>query len=322
MAGELSPGDDRVGPGHPPDRASRPGSSDADGLSPEGPTQDAVDRDHRPDADGDPADGDGGGRKKGSFWKELPVLLLTALLLTFLIQTFLARVYVIPSASMERTLHGCPGCTNDRVLVDKLTYVFTDPGPGDVVVFRGPPGWAPEFQGARSANMVVRWVEDFGSALGIGAPNERDFVKRIIAVGGQTVECCDEQGRILVDGKPLDEPYIHWAPGRAPQMAAFGKVTVPPGHLWMMGDNRNNSSDSRAPGHGPVPVSDVIGKARLIVLPINRIGGIDDHNPQNIALGAPGWHSGLPAAVGLAAAFPVFRLGTRVRSRMTRRSGR
>ena len=88
-------------------------------------------------------------RKKGSFWREVPILVLTALVLTFLIQTFLARVYVIPSASMEPTLHGCPGCTNDRVLVDKLTYRFGDPRPGDVVVFRGTDSWASEFTSQR-----------------------------------------------------------------------------------------------------------------------------------------------------------------------------
>lgn len=82
-------------------------------------------------------------KRRGSFWRELPILVITALVLTFLIQTFLARVYVIPSASMEPTLHGCPGCTNDRVLVDKLTYRLRAPSPGDVLVFRVPTRGAP-----------------------------------------------------------------------------------------------------------------------------------------------------------------------------------
>jgi signal peptidase I len=94
-------------------------------------------------------------RKKGSFWRELPILVLTALVLTFLIQTFLARVYVIPSGSMELTLHGCPGCTNDRVLVDKLTYRFRDPRPGDVVVFRGTDSWGSEFSSQRWPDRAV-----------------------------------------------------------------------------------------------------------------------------------------------------------------------
>jgi signal peptidase I len=258
----------------------------------------------------------GKNEKKGSFWKELPILVLAALVLTFLIQTFLARVYVIPSASMERTLHGCNGCSNDRVLADKVTYAFTDPSPGDVVVFRGPRSWAPEYQDARSGNMVVRWVQDFGSALGIGAPNERDFIKRIIAVGGQTVECCDQQGRVKVDGKALDEPYIHYQPGFGNQMQPFEKVTVPPGELWMMGDNRNNSSDSRASGHGTVPTDNVIGKARVVVMPFDRWQGIDDHNPQNVALGTSDRSHGVPVDAGFALAFPVVLLARRPLSRI------
>ena len=86
-----------------------------------------------------------GRRRRPTFWRELPILVVVALVLTFLIQTFLAKVYVIPSGSMETTLHGCTGCVNDRVLVDKITYRFRDPQPGDVVVFRGPDSWRSEF---------------------------------------------------------------------------------------------------------------------------------------------------------------------------------
>ncbi len=109
--------------------------------------------------------------KKSSFWKELPILIGIALVLTFLIQTFVARVYVIPSGSMEQTLNGCPGCTGDRILVDKLSFDFTNPSPGDVVVFKGPPGWAEsEFNVQESHNVVVRWLRQFGSSIGIGSP--------------------------------------------------------------------------------------------------------------------------------------------------------
>jgi signal peptidase I len=125
--------------------------------------------------------------RKGSFWKELPILIVIALVLTFLIQTFIARVYVIPSGSMELTLHGCTG---DRILVDKLTFDFTDPRPGDVIVFKGPAGWdQSEFNVDEANNVVVRWLRQFGSSIGIGTPPEYDLVKRIIAVGGQTVQC-------------------------------------------------------------------------------------------------------------------------------------
>ncbi|MFC4950576.1 signal peptidase I [Pseudonocardia sp. GCM10023141] len=215
-------------------------------------------------------------RKRRSFWKELPILIVVALVLTFLIQTFLVKVYVIPSASMEATLHGCPGCNDDRVAVDKVTYRFGDPQPGDVVVFRGPDSWNSEVHIDPPSNVLAQGLQVLGSLVGLAPPDEKDFVKRVIAVGGQTVQCCDAQNRILVDGKPLDEPYVYYdpaAPGPALQ-AEFAPVTVPPGEIWVMGDNRNDSADSRFPGHGPVPVANVIGKVRWIVLPFSRFGSI------------------------------------------------
>jgi signal peptidase I len=264
-----------------------------------------------------------GEKKQGSFWRELPILVITALVLTFLIQTFLARVYVIPSQSMETTLHGCTGCTNDRVLVDKLTYRFADPAPGDVVVFKGPESWGnnPEFEANEPSTALARGLRQLGSLVGLAHPDERDFVKRVIATGGQTVQCCDEHARVLVDGKPLDEPYIYLENGRGTAQEPFAPVQVPPEHLWMMGDNRNNSSDSRRHvddgSSGTIPVGNVIGKARVIVLPPSRWGGIDDHNPQITALGgtagrpADGGYLGavLPPAVGLLLTWPVLAGG-------------
>lgn len=259
-------------------------------------------------------------RKKGSFWRELPILVLTALVLTFLIQTFLARVYVIPSASMEPTLHGCSGCINDRVLVDKLIYRFRDPRPGEVVVFRGTDSWGSEFSSRRSGNALLRELQQAGALIGLAPPDERDFVKRVIAVGGQTVQCCDKQNRVMVDGRALTEPYAFFL-GHEPQ-EEFGPVTVPSGNLWMMGDNRNNSADSRRhvadQRSGTVPVSNVIGKARLIVLPLSRWRGIPDPDPQPAtALGAPDpsrpfWPADLPPGAGLVLGAPVLR-GTRRR---------
>jgi signal peptidase I len=266
-------------------------------------------------------------RKKGSFWRELPVLVLTALVLTFLIQTFLARVYVIPSASMEPTLHGCPGCTNDRVLVDKLSYRFSSPRPGDVVVFRGTDSWGSEFVSQRSDNVLVRGLQQAGSVIGLAPPDERDFVKRVIAVGGQTVKCCDKQNHVIVDGASLTEPYAVFI-GQEPQ-EEFGPVTVPPGNLWMMGDNRNNSADSRRhvadQRSGTVPVSNVIGKARVIVLPVSRWQGIADPDPQPAkplgALGAPTpfWPDELPLGAGLLLSWPVLRGGQALRERVVAR---
>ena len=251
--------------------------------------------------------------------------------MTFLIQHFLARVYVIPSASMETTLHGCPGCFGDRVLVDKITYDFSDPEPGDVVVFEGPETWTEnDIKEPSSSNILVKGLQAVGSVVGLAPPDERDFVKRVIAVPGQTVRCCDEQDRVLVNDKPLDESYIYWvgAPNTQP---SFEPVTVPPGMLWVMGDNRNNSSDSRFQGggglRGMVPIDHVIGKARIIVLPPSRWQGVSDHDPQAapaqaVGLSAPAWQQGLPAGVGLAAAFPVLWGGRRIRRFVVRRRRR
>jgi signal peptidase I len=231
-------------------------------------------------------DGDAGGKKKrkGSFWRELPLLVVVAIVLTFVIQTFIARIYVIPSASMEQTLHGCDGCANDRVAVDKVTYRFGDPAPGDVVVFKGPPPWLDNDEVSEtqpSSNPLVRGFQDALSLVGLSAPNEKDFVKRVIATGGQTVACCDAGNHVLVDGKPITEPYLYYQPGLGDKQATFDPVRVPDGQLWVMGDNRNNSADARF--HGPVPVSDVIGKVRVVVLPISRWRTVPTIDPQTTA---------------------------------------
>jgi len=259
-------------------------------------------------------------KKQRSFWVELPILIGVALVLTILIQTFLARVFLIPSESMEHTLHGCGGCYGDRVLVDKLTYVFHDPRPGDVVVFQRPDTWnQSEFRASRSDNAVVRWMQDIGAMFGLASPNEDDVVKRVIATGGQTVRCCDEQGRVQVDGISLDEPYIFWENGAPNGDQEFSPIQVPDGMLWVMGDNRNNSADSRKQGGGGlagmVPVDNVIGKARFIVLPPSRWQGVGDHNPQvAAALGVV-----IPTGIGFAAAFPTLWLGRRLTRTLRRR---
>lgn len=291
--------------------------------------QGVQDGDLRPDerpkddqhTDGKSEDGKGEREKKGSFWKELPILIVVALVLTFLIQTFLARVYIIPSGSMERTLHGCTGCTGDRILVDKVIYDFRDPKPGDVVVFRGPDGWArSEFQVNSSDNAVVHWLKGFGAAIGLGPPQEYDLVKRVIAVGGETISCCNDQHRVVVDGKPLDEPYIYWMPGtggpKAPNQE-FAPVKVPKNTIFVMGDSRNNSYDSRFQNgggvNGVVPLDNVIGKARTIIWPPGRWGGVTDHDPQATAMSMPAsvpdWQRGVPAGIGVAAAAPTLWIG-------------
>jgi signal peptidase I len=210
----------------------------------------------------------------------LPRTLLTVLLLALLmvlVPAFVARVYAIPSGSMETTLHGCTGCTNDRVLVDKVTYRFSQPHQGSVVVFVLPDSWhnSELTQAPRPTSGVGRGIQSISELIGLQGVGQTDLIKRVIAVGGQTVSCCDSRNRVLVDGKPIDEPYVYFAPDFGPaRQSPFAPVRVPPGDIWVMGDSRNNSVDSRAPGDGPVPLSNVIGKARLIVYPFARFTAI------------------------------------------------
>ena len=242
-------------------------------------------------------------KKKGGALREFAILISIALVLYYVVLTFVARPYLIPSESMEPTLHGCPGCTGDRIMVDKLTYRFASPEPGDVVVFKGPPNWNINYRSIRSDNTAVRWVQNALSVIGFVPPDENDLVKRIIAVGGQTVECRAATG-LTVDGKRLDEPYLDPDTMRADPAVypclgnEFGPVKVPRDRLWVMGDNRTHSADSRAhctstpadaqkgllctgdPTAGTVPVDNVIGKARFIAWPPSRWGGVGSVNPQ------------------------------------------
>ena len=274
-------------------------------------------------------------KKRRPFWIELPILILIAFGLTFLIQTFIAKVYYVPSGSMEQTLHGVAS-GGDRILANKVVYDFRDPAQGDVVVFAGPPSWVPETRIAEPTSWLGSALQSLGSVVGIAPPNEKDYVKRVIAVGGQTVQCCDAQGAVTVDGRSLVEPYIYepieFVPGELDCSSSpmsrrcFGPVTIPAGQLWVMGDHRSDSADSSyqcqgfAPGsgaqcQGPVPVENVIGKAVFIVMPPSRWGTIGDPDidPGNqnalsaaATMGAPG-ALGLLAAAGLRGAVVIRR---------------
>lgn len=208
------------------------------------------------------------------------MLIVIALALVFVFQTFVGRVYQIPSESMEPTLHGCAGCTGDRIFVDKISYRMGDPEQGDVVVFEGPDSWNEGYQSIRSDNVVIRTLQNIGGVIGVVPPDQNDMVKRIIAVGGETVGGCSPEGALLVDGDPLEEPYLMEEPdpARNPLNCDFGPVTVPEDSYWVMGDNRNNSADSRFHMgdelQGTVPAENVIGKVQAIILPFDRISSI------------------------------------------------
>ena len=206
-------------------------------------------------------------RPQKSFLHELPGIVITALVISVLIKTFLVQAFYIPSGSMENTL-----LVNDRVLVNKLADKPDEIHRGDVVVFRDPGGWLND-PSSVSRGGILGLVRSGLVFVGLApAAGEEDLIKRVIAVGGDKVACCDSRGRVTVNGIALDEPYLF--PGDDPSSETFGPFTVPAGKLWVMGDHRSVSEDSRAhrglPSKGFVPVDDVIGRAFTIVWPVGR----------------------------------------------------
>ncbi|MFC9058550.1 signal peptidase I [Streptomyces sp. NPDC057074] len=234
-------------------------------------------------------------KKPRSFWKELPILIGIALVLALLIKTFLVQAFSIPSSSMENTLK-----INDRVLVDKLTPWFgSEPERGEVVVFHDPDNWlaGEPTPDPNALQTVLSWIGLMPSA------EEKDLIKRVIGVGGDTVEC-NKTGPLKVNGMALNEPYVY--PGNTPctdddQGGRF-KVTVPEGYIWVMGDHRQNSKDSRyqqADKHGGmVPVKEVVGRAVVVAWPMNRW----DTLPVPETFDQDGLQAGSPAAAALSVA--------------------
>lgn len=224
------------------------------------------------DSADDDDDEDAGRRRRLPAWVELPLLLLLGLGIVVVLHSYVAQPFVIPSGSMEHTLD-----VGDRVLVNKQAYTFGDrPQRGDVVVFDGTGVFTSEDAGG-SSNPIATAFGRLGSMFGFGNSDETDFVKRVIGIGGDTVVCCDAQGRITVNGVPLDEAsYLY--PGDVPSTVGFS-VIVPEGELWVMGDHRGNSADSREymgrPGGGFVPEDRVVGRVDWIIWPVSRMGGVD-----------------------------------------------
>jgi len=190
-----------------------------------------------------------------SFWKELPFLIVVALVVAVIIKTFLIQAFFIPSASMHDTL-----LEGDRVMVNKLAYRFGEPHRGDVIVFD-----SPLVAHDQTESFLGRVVRNVGEALGLSTP-ESALIKRVIALGGETIEI--KGNRIYIDGVAIDEPYLT----RPVNMDAFGPLTIPQGYVFVMGDNRNQSEDGRV--FGPIPYSDIIGRAFVRVWPPGRWGGL------------------------------------------------
>jgi signal peptidase I len=243
-----------------------------------------------------------GGSKQRSFWKELPLLIVIALVLALIIKTFLVQAFSIPSDSMQNTLQ-----QGDRVLVDKLTPWFgSEPTRGEVVVFHDPGGWLPE-NPPPSSNPLVRGLQTGLSFIGLmPSADEKDLIKRVIGVGGDTVSCSGT-GPVMVNGKALNEPYVF--PGNTPCSPDTPfKITVPQGRIWVMGDHRQDSLDSRyhmqGAGGGTVANSDVVGRAIVVAWPINRWDVLSVPSTfSQTGINAAGVAA--PTAVGLVGAVPL-----------------
>jgi len=227
--------------------------------------------------DEDPAAGSGSepatGKRKRS-WRQLMTIVVSAIIIMLLIKAFVVQVYRIPSASMEDTL-----LTGDRVLVSKMVYHFRGIDRGDIVVFSGQGSWgtttgAPD--PALPADPVLRALDDVLGDIGVYS-TQTYYIKRVIGLPGDHVMCCTN-GKLTVNGVPLDEKSYLF-PGASPSAQPFN-VTVPPGRLWVMGDNRAISDDSRghmfggSPDDGTIPENEVAGRAFLIIWPLSQFGDL------------------------------------------------
>src|SRR5262249_7055300 len=274
-------------------------------------------------------------RPNVSWWVELPILLVFALVLALLIKSFVVQAFYIPSSSMENTLE-----IGDKVLVNKLVYDFRSIHRGDIIVFNGDDSWDPV--PAQPAPLLSRL---WGSVSGLfgTAPGVHDYIKRVIGVPGDHVACCNRLGQVTVNGVPLSErSYLY--PGDSPSEQRFS-ITVPAGRLWVMGDHRSVSWDSRGhmsdPGDGTIPENHVVGRAFVIVAPISRwrilpilvtfqqpllnglgaaalpaLGGLQTRWISRASVRGALARPGAPAAAGVVAALPLTLLQRRLRRRL------
>jgi len=206
-------------------------------------------------------------RNKGSLLKELPILVIVALVVSLFIKSFLVQFFYIPSGSMENTLQ-----IKDRVAVNKVPFISNNIERGDVVVFRDPDNWLPEIVDY-STNQYVSKAK--GALVAVGVlpnPAKQYLVKRVVGVGGDRVVCCTKEGNLTINGVEVFEPYIF--AGNKPSEMKFD-VTVPKGKLWVMGDHRGASADSRYHqediNKGFVPLSKVTGRVVGVIWPFKNI---------------------------------------------------
>lgn len=210
------------------------------------------------------------------FLRDVLVIFGIAILVSFLVKTFLVRSFFIPSSSMEQTLQ-----IDDRVIVNELVPKAVAVEHGDIVVFKDPGGWLPakapvEISGIQAG---TEWVL---SLFGLASPDSNDhLIKRVIGLPGDTVQCCSADGKIVVNGVPITEPYITIPVGETRASAIDFNVTVPEGSIFVMGDNRYNSKDSRyntdKPGGGFVGMDNVVGRAFVLSWPMSHWGWLSNY---------------------------------------------
>jgi signal peptidase I len=213
--------------------------------------------------------------RKGSVLREFPILVIVALAVSLVIKTFVVQFFFIPSGSMENTLQ-----IQDRVAVNKIPFISRNISRGDVVVFRDPANWLPEPYTA-GENKVMAKIRTGLETVGVlPNPAKQYLVKRVIGVAGDHVVCCAKDGKLTINGKSTDEPYIF--AGNKPSEMEFN-ITVPEGKIWVMGDHRGSSADSRYHqedvNHGFVPVSKVTGRVYAIIWPLKHFALVPSHNP-------------------------------------------
>jgi signal peptidase I len=211
--------------------------------------------------------------RKGSLLRELPILVILALLVSLLIKSFLVQFFYIPSGSMENTLQ-----IRDRVAVNRIPFIGNNVSRGDVIVFRDPAGWLPEAS-SDSGNRVTNAIREGLVIVGVVPnPAKQYLVKRVIGVAGDKVVAKDEV--LTINGKPTNEPYIF--AGNNPSDTDFN-ITVPEGKVWVMGDHRGASADSRFHqddvNNGMVPVEKITGRVVATIWPFERVGFISSQDP-------------------------------------------
>ncbi|MEN9687243.1 MAG: hypothetical protein RL381_255 [Actinomycetota bacterium] len=212
--------------------------------------------------------------RKGSTLREFPILVIVALAVSLLIKTFLVQFFYIPSGSMENTLQ-----ISDRVAVNKVPFISRTINRGDVVVFRDPANWLPE-PNVVTENKVITAIKEGLVTVGVlPNPAKQYLVKRVIGVAGDHIVCCSH-GKLTINGKATSEPYIF--AGNVPSEMNFN-VTVPEGKVWVMGDHRGSSADSRYHqddiNHGFVPVEKITGRVFAIIWPYKHLGIVSSHDP-------------------------------------------